>query len=151
MEKGYPIKSGSRFVGFCINGIAMKKMILCVVVVGSLAVQAQTTKPARSSQAPAAAIRLNHTGSYAAKQEASGYFIADPVTRALMDGTNGADIRKNSEIAGVSKRAYGFANGFIMLRSRGGASLGTVTGRGSVGTGTTRGEAGMQGGRIRQD
>jgi hypothetical protein len=121
----------------------MKKMILCALVVVSLAVQAQTTKAGDSNP-----FRLTHTGSYAAKQEPTGYFIADPVTRALMEGTNGADIRKNSEIAGVSKRAYGFANGFIMLRSSGAATSGTVTGSGSVGTGTTPGAAGMHGAGI---
>ena len=125
----------------------MKKMILCVVVLGSLAVHGQTTKANRTN-ASAPALRLNHAGSYAAKQEAPNYFIADPVTRALMEGTNGADIRKHSEIAGVSKRAYGFANGFIMLRSSGAASSGTVTGSGSVGTGSTPGSAGMHGAGI---
>lgn len=133
--------------------IAMKKMILCVVAMGSLAVQAQKvhadkSRPAAVRNTVTTGPRLMHAGSYAAKGDASGYFIADPVTRALMEGTNGADIRKNSEIAGVSKRAYGFANGFIMLRSSGAATSGTVTGSGSVGTGTTPGTAGMHGASI---
>lgn len=125
----------------------MKKIVMCVMVVSSLAVQAQTTNE-RGSRPSAAALGLSHTGTYAAKQDAPVYFIADPVTRALMEGTNGADIRKNSEIAGISKRAYGFANGLIMLRSSGAASSGTVSGSGSVGTGTTPGTAGMHGAGI---
>lgn len=133
---------------FTSKRIAMKKMIWCGLVLGSLAVQAQTTRETQVRRASVPSLRLTHTGTYAAKQEASVYFIADPVTRALMEGTNGADIRRDSEIAGVSKRAYGFANGFIMLRSSGAATSGTVTGSGCVGTGSTPGSAGMHGAGI---
>jgi|SRR5687767_5624418 len=123
----------------------MKKLIMSAVVLCSLAANAQ----GKNTGTERADFKAMSYGTYTAKADSHRmYSISDPVTRALMYGTNGADINKNSEIAGVSKRAYGFAHGHIMLRSSGSATSGTMHGSGSVGTGSTPGSAGTHGAGI---
>lgn len=66
------------------------------------------------------------------------YYIADPVVRALSQRAAGGKMPiSSSGIVGMPRRAYGFANGKILLRSTTAPSSGTMYGSSSVGTGTS--------------
>lgn len=69
---------------------------------------------------------------------ASRFSIADPTINLLNQRAGGSNAPiSNSGIVGMPKRAYGFANGKILLRNTTAPSSGTMYGSGSVGTGTT--------------
>lgn len=90
-------------------------------------------------------VTLNTTTSNPAKANTNtlsvlnnNYTLTDPILTTLDTRANGANIRFNkSGIIGMPKRAYGFANGHIMLKSTGAVTSGTQTGSGAVGTGTS--------------
>jgi hypothetical protein len=85
------------------------------------------------------------SGNYAAKSP-SAYRISDPTINALNAKANGADVRiSKSGIVGMPKRAYGFANGHLLLSTTSATSSGTITGSGSVGTGSSLGSLGTNG------
>lgn len=66
------------------------------------------------------------------------FSIADPTINALNQQAAGnTKIVSPSGVVGMPKRAYGFANGKILLRPTTAPSSGTVYGSGAVGTGTT--------------
>lgn len=93
---------------------------------------------------------LQSTGTYPARWPinfpSTTYQIGDPLLLTLDARANGSDIRiNNSGIVGMPKRAYGFANGKLMLRSNGATTFGTQTGSGAVGTGTSLGTFGSNG------
>lgn len=95
---------------------------------------------------------LSSTGSYSAKQSlvnaspVTRFTIGDTILKTLDARANGADIRFNkSGIVGMPKRAYGFADGRLLLRSTGATTFGTQTGSGAVGTGTSLGTFGSNG------
>jgi hypothetical protein len=68
----------------------------------------------------------------------NNYAVTDPIITTLDARANGANIRFNkSGIIGMPKRAYGFANGHILLNTTGAVTSGTQTGSGAVGTGTS--------------
>lgn len=95
---------------------------------------------------PRNTVTLTTTGDYSAKANGSilsspqkMYTITDPLLITLNKRANGADISFNkSGIVGMPKRAYGFANGHLILRTTGAVTFGTQTGSGSVGTGTSQ-------------
>jgi hypothetical protein len=90
-------------------------------------------------------VTLNTTASYPAKSTTSilssaqkRFMVTDPILTTLDKRANGANISFNkSGIVGMPKRAYGFANGRIILTSTGAVTSGTQTGSGGVGTGTS--------------
>lgn len=90
-------------------------------------------------------VTLNTNTSYPAKTNRSilfspqtTYTITDPILTTLDKRANGANIPFNkSGIVGMPKRAYGFANGRIVLTTTGAVTSGTQTGSGAVGTGTS--------------
>ena len=92
-----------------------------------------------------AAPTLNSVGNYSAKASTNGlsvltndYAVSDPILTTLAARANGANIRfNNSGIVGMPKRAYGFANGHISLKTSGSVTSGTETGSGAVATGTS--------------
>lgn len=68
----------------------------------------------------------------------NNYTVTDPILTTLDKRANGANIKfNNSGIIGMPKRAYGFANGHILLNSTGSVTSGTQTGSGAVGTGSS--------------
>jgi hypothetical protein len=72
--------------------------------------------------------------------------ISDPTIRALQERAKGNDVYvSNSGIVGMSKRAYGFANGHILLHSTVATSSGSTGGSSSVGTGGSVGGVGSSG------
>ena len=88
---------------------------------------------------------LNTTASYPAKANTNtlsvlknNYTVTDPILTTLNARANGANIRFNkSGIVGMPKRAYGFADGHIILRTTGAVTSGTQTGSGTVATGSS--------------
>lgn len=95
---------------------------------------------------------LNSTSAYPAKTNLNApslmnnYFVSDPIIRALDARANGANIKiTQSGIVGMPKRAYGFANGHVTLKTTGAITSGTQTGSGSVATGTSLGTFGSTG------
>jgi hypothetical protein len=87
-------------------------------------------------------VTLNTTSNYSAKANTlaglKNYAVSDPILKTLNARANEANIRfNNSGIIGMPKRAYGFANGHILLSSTGAVTSGTQTGSGAVGTGTS--------------
>lgn len=150
----------------------MKRIYLCigVLILAVTSAQSQTQpKKARSKSSSVSkvvqsgktqkakanspnAITMNSTGNYAAKATLNSssvsrnYVVSDPILRTLDARANGADIKINkSGIVGMPKRAYGFANGHILLSTTGATTSGTQTGSGSVGTGTSLGTFGSSG------
>jgi hypothetical protein len=64
--------------------------------------------------------------------------ISDPTINALNHRAAGGNVPiSRSGIVGMPKRAYGFANGKILLRNTTATTPGTQFGSGAVGTGTT--------------
>ena len=90
-------------------------------------------------------ITLTSTTGYPAKANTNvlsslknNYSVTDPILTTLDARAKGADIKfNNSGIVGMPKRAYGFANGHIVLGTSGAVTSGTQTGSGAVGTGTS--------------
>jgi hypothetical protein len=88
---------------------------------------------------------LNTNTSYPAKTNRTILFspqtthtITDPILTTLDKRAKGANIPfDKSGIVGMPKRAYGFANGRIVLTTTGAVTSGTQTGSGAVGTGTS--------------
>jgi hypothetical protein len=75
--------------------------------------------------------------------------IADPTILALTERAKGNNIYiSNSGIVGMSKRAYGFANGHILLHSTVATSSGSTGGSASVGTGGSLSGVGSSGSFI---
>lgn len=112
----------------------------------------QTNRPAQNTVRLSDTATLNSTGSYAAKQSlmrsaaTTRFTIGDTLLKTLDARANGADIRFNkSGIVGMPKRAYGFADGRLLLRSTDATTFGTQTGSGAVGTGTSLGTFGSNG------
>jgi len=108
--------------------------------------KASKNKPTGKSMGDASTIiSLNSVTSYPAKANVNlvsdfknGYAISDPILTTLDARANGANIRfNNSGIVGMPKRAYGFANGHILLYTTGAVTSGTETGSGLVGTGSS--------------
>lgn len=72
--------------------------------------------------------------------------IADPIILTLKERAKGNDVPISaSGIVGMPKRAYGFANGHILLRSTTVTTSGTSTGMPTVGTGSSLGTIGSAG------
>jgi hypothetical protein len=97
-------------------------------------------------------VTLRSTANYPAKAGMNNfsigetYTIGDTIVKTLDARANGADIRFNkSGIVGMPKRAYGFADGRILLRTTSAPTFGTQTGSGAVGTGTSLGTFGSNG------
>ena len=88
-------------------------------------------------------VRLNSISNYSAKSSTltglkNNYTVSDPILTTLNARANGANTKfNNSGIIGMPKRAYGFANGHILLSTTGAVTSGTQTGSGAVGTGTS--------------
>jgi hypothetical protein len=141
----------------------MKPMILCtgILLLVSVWAQSQTKKSklkqATASKSPATTnsinqpatissntVSLTSAANYSAKANTSSllmqnrYTITDPILTTLDARAEGANVRlNNSGIVGMPKRAYGFANGHITLRTTGAVTSGTQTGSGAVATGTS--------------
>jgi hypothetical protein len=94
---------------------------------------------------------LSSTGSYPAKASTlsvanNNFTVADPILTTIDARANGANISiGKSGIVGMPKRAYGFANGRLLLHSTSATTFGTQTGSGAVGTGTSLGTFGSNG------
>jgi hypothetical protein len=105
----------------------------------------QKNKADHSTNPSDKTVTLNTTTSYPAKSTASilsspqkRFTVTDPILITLDKRADGANIPFNkSGIVGMPKRAYGFANGRIVLTSTGAVTSGTQTGSGGVGTGTS--------------
>jgi hypothetical protein len=143
------------------------KAILCVgILLSTIASQAQTVRKTQAKKAGAKTtqvkkqstrstidsaniISLTSTAAYTAKSDnanSSTLTISDPILRAFDARANGANVSLGkSGIVGMPKRAYGFANGHILLKTTGATTSGTQTGSGSVGTGTSLGTFGSTG------
>lgn len=141
----------------------MKKIIWCagILLLINTSAQAQakkakskkaaSSKTVSASKATKAAtassntVSLTSAGNYSAKANTNSvsllrnrYTVTDPILTTLDARAEGANIRfNNSGIVGMPKRAYGFANGHISLRTTGAVTSGTQTGSGAVGTGTS--------------
>jgi hypothetical protein len=103
------------------------------------------TSESLNIQSKSPVISLESSSSYPAKASAN-YTIADPTINALRAKANGADVKiSNSGIVGMPKRAYGFANGHLVLYTNSATSSGTITGSGAVGTGSSPGSLGTNG------
>ena len=108
-------------------------------------VASQNKATANKTTNSANIVMLNTTNSNPAKANTNtlsvlknNYTITDPILTTLNARANGANIRFNkSGIIGMPKRAYGFANGHILLNITGAVTSGTQTGSGAVGTGTS--------------
>lgn len=137
----------------------MKRMFLCAgtLLLISAAAQSQSKSKAKQTTVSKAVSStrsagnsnnlhtLTSTGSYPAKA-ANNYTIADPILTTLDARANGANVSMGkSGIVGMPKRAYGFANGHLLLRSTSATTFGTQTGSGAVGTGTSMGTFGSNG------
>ena len=103
----------------------------------------------------ATVISLMSTSAYAAKipstvSAPSGQFrVSDPILIALGERAKGNEVFvSNSGIIGMPKRAYGFANGHILLRSTVATSSGSTGGTSSVGTGGSLSGMGSSGAFI---
>lgn len=91
-------------------------------------------------------VTLNTANNYSAKSNSSillfpqtTYKVTDPILTTLDKRAGGANVSFNkSGIIGMPKRAYGFADGRILLRTTGAVTSGTQTGSGAVGTGTSQ-------------
>ena len=136
----------------------MKPLFLCagILLLITSAAQSQKTKakdttPARANSSLGSTTTLSSTGSYPAKSKTlsvvnSNFTIADPILTTLDARANGANISiGKSGIVGMPKRAYGFANGRLLLHSTSATTFGTQTGSGGVGTGTSLGTFGSNG------
>ena len=95
------------------------------------------------TQNPAAANADDNTTTFTSTSSGQAYggrhlSISDPTVVILNERANGDDVPVSSSgIVGMPKRAYGFANGKILLRNTTALSSGTAYGSGAVGTGTT--------------
>jgi hypothetical protein len=144
----------------------MKRMFLCtgIILLISSGMQAQTkpkklnkkqtdhsktvsvnkTSATKTDNAANITI-LNTSASYPAKANTNtlsslknNYTVTDPILTTMNARARGENIRFNkSDIIGMPKRAYGFANGHLMLSTTGAVTSGTQTGSGAVGTGTS--------------
>lgn len=133
----------------------MKRMFLWtgIILLISTGMQAQTkskkvnkkqTDHSKTDSASYTTI-LNTSASYPAKANTNtlavlknSYTVTDPILTTLNARAKGENIRFNkSGIIGMPKRAYGFANGHLMLSTTGAVTSGTQTGSGAVGTGTS--------------
>jgi len=148
----------------------MKRMIWCAGILLLISATAHSqTKPKKertkqqaktvstnNETAGNSNITLNSNASYSAKASTnilstwkSNYTVSDPLLTTLGARANGANIQfNNSGIVGMPKRAYGFANGHIVLNSTGAVTSGTQTGTGTVGTGTSLATFGSIGGPM---
>lgn len=149
----------------------MKRMMWCagILLLISANVQSQTQPKKQHTKEKAKTvstnsgasdsshtIKLNSTASYPAKANTTilstwknNYTVSDPLLTTLGARANGANIPfNNSGIVGMPKRAYGFANGHIVLNSSGAVTSGTQTGSGGVGTGTSLATFGSTGGPM---
>jgi len=148
----------------------MKQVFLCVgilLLVGR-ATMAQTKSAKPKPQANSKTIQsksdnkvtnssnplsLNSTASYPAKANNNSlsvankqYTITDPILTTFDARAKGSNISMGkSGIVGMPKRAYGFANGWLLFHSTGSTTFGTQTGSGGVATGTSLGTFGSNG------
>lgn len=98
----------------------------------------QSLKKQSEAEVSTATTSFVSTGVNQAFAGGSNLYIADPTIRTLNQRAAGSKLSIGSSgIVGMPKRAYGFANGKILLRSTTAPSSGTVYGSGSVGTGTS--------------
>jgi hypothetical protein len=75
--------------------------------------------------------------------------VSDPTLVALSENAKGNDVFvSKSGIVGMPKRAYGFANGHILLHSTVATSSGSTSGTSSVGTGSSISGMGRSGSFI---
>lgn len=118
----------------------------------STAKSTKSTKSSNKSAASSNTVTLTSVSSNMAKANTSSptrLSISDPILTSLDARANGANVSVGkSGIIGMPKRAYGFANGHILLTSTGATTSGTQTGSGSVGTGTSLGTFGSVGPSI---
>ena len=147
----------------------MKRPVLLLVLLVSVIIgKAQVKKTAdtkwskrtaqkvkHKSPASDTVISLTSTSINAAKAApsisvSSGQFkVSDPTLVALGERAKGnVAYVSNSGIVGMPKRAYGFANGHILLRSTVATSSGSTGGNSSVGTGGSISGMGSSGGFI---
>lgn len=149
----------------------MKRVILCVSVLCLITLSAQsqsnkkktsskkqTAKTAQSKKATkpkatsANTVTLTSASSNTAKSSSTSpgsFRISDPILTTLDARASGANVSiSKSGVVGMPKRAYGFANGHILLRTTGSTTFGTQTGSGAVGTGTSLGTFGSIGPSI---
>jgi hypothetical protein len=145
----------------------MKTMFLCAGILllfgGAAMAQAKSKQLTGSRTVPPKAmsqnknssntVSLQSTGSYPAKVNTSSvlvttnqYTVRDPILTTLDARAKGANVSLGkSGIVGMPKRAYGFANGKLLLQSTSATTSGTQTGSGAVGTGTSQGTFGSNG------
>lgn len=115
------------------------------IIQSKKAVHSKTASTNHASAAAPTTSMLNSVGNYPAKANPNGlsslpnnYTVSDPILTTLSARANGANLRfNNSGIVGMPKRAYGFANGHIALKTSGSVTTGTETGSGGVATGTS--------------
>lgn len=139
-------------------------MIFCgaLLLAVALSTEAQTArkKTKKTSQsatagsdhtAKSSATVLNSTAAYPAKSSirlapdstaSTRFLIADPVISQLNAKARGETDRSSLEIVGLSRHAFGFANGKIRLTPAGSTSSGGVNGLGGVATGNGMGAIG---------
>jgi hypothetical protein len=97
----------------------------------------QTQQEAKTTEQTVSLVANSENNAYGTAP-ARRFSIADPTINALNQQAAGnTRIVSPSGVVGMPKRAYGFANGKILLRPTTAPSSGTVYGSGSVGTGTT--------------
>lgn len=141
----------------------MKHIFLCTLLLLFLAATAEAQSPKKKTQkadnkkemttkkeAASSASQISHTSSYPALRPlnaaADRFTVEDPILRSFNEKTKGEDVRMGSSgIAGMPRRAYGFANGKILLYSTGSTSSGGNTGNATVGTGSGLGSIGSSG------
>ena len=132
----------------------MKKMLLYGLIL-MLSLQAAEQKPYPKKQSKKTGIKavqqkdsevpavtqLSSVGTYSAYTSRNlppRLRIYDPTINALNQRAAGSNIRiSGTNIVGMPKGSYGFANGRILLRTTTATSSGSGYGSGSVGTGTS--------------
>jgi len=123
-------------------------MILTAAVTSNA--QTKTATKGSAKNPAETGLSLSSTTSYEAKAATdSSLSISDPLINLLNQRANGSRVSiSSSGIVGVPKRAFGFANGRILLRNTSATSSGTSTGTPSVGTGNSLGTIGASGAAI---
>ena len=113
------------------------------------AARQQKKAPAKKTARPDSTVSISSVSSYNAMAPRTGsgtLSISDPTINALNARAAGGNVTIGSSgVPGMPKRAYGFANGRLMLHNSTGTSSGTITGSGLVGTGSSQGNIGSTG------
>jgi hypothetical protein len=136
----------------------MKKSVLITLLFASglISANAQLTRSELKDPVHSKEIYPSHSGRITLSSENS--YLAKRITPSLSLSTETASLARPIPVSelnvtqdysiGISKHAYGYRNGRLLLRTSGATSSGTITGSGAVGTGSSLGNIGSTGAGI---